>query len=75
MDPTAKGFPLWYPIQKDFGKKVKKTCNNLGIQVHFKGNSTIQTILMTPKDKENKCQKVGLYTGSSTHTVNAWKNT
>ena len=29
-------------------EKFKKTCNSLGIQVHFKGNNTIWTLLMAP---------------------------
>ena len=34
-----------------------KTCNSLGIQVHFKGSNTIHTLLVVPKDKDPICQK------------------
>ena len=40
--------------------KFKKSCNSLGIQVHFKGNNTIRTLLMAPEDKDNKYQKSGV---------------
>ena len=36
----------------------KKTCNSLGVQVHFKGSNTIYTLLVAPKDKDIICQKV-----------------
>ena len=35
----------------------KRTCNNKGIQVYFKGTNTIKTLLMAPKDRDNKLQK------------------
>ena len=42
------------------GERLKRTCNNMGIQVHFKGNNTIKTLLMAPKDKDSKLQKSGV---------------
>ena len=45
------------PYRRGLSEKFKKTCSSLGIQVHFKGNNTIQTIGMAPKDKDNMCQK------------------
>ena len=46
------------PYTKGLGEKFKKICSSLGVQVHMKGNSTIRTLLMALKDKENKYQKV-----------------
>ena len=44
----------------DWGKKFKRTCNNLGIQVHFKGTNIIKAFLMAPKDRDSKLQKNGV---------------
>ena len=50
-------------------KRFEKICNSLGIQVHFNGNDTIQTLLMAPKDKDNMCQKSGvIYQYKYSHT-------
>ena len=63
------------PYTKGLGEKFKRTCSQLEIQVHFKGNNTIKTLLMAPKDKDNKLQKVGLYTGLSAHTSTTQSST
>ena len=41
-------------------EKFKKTCKNKGIQAHFKGTNTVRTLLMAPKDEEDKLQKSGI---------------
>ena len=43
---TAKGF--------------KNICGKYGIQVHFKGNTTIKQLLMKPKDQDPKEKKSGI---------------
>ena len=45
------------PYIRGLSKKCRNTCNKLGIQVHFKGQNTVQTILMAPKDKDSMSQK------------------
>ena len=45
------------PYTKGLSEKFKKICNSLGMQLHLKGNNTIPTVLMAPKDKDNMCQK------------------
>ena len=45
---------------KGLSKRFKKTCNNFGIQVHLKGNNTIQTLLMAPKNKDHTFSKSGV---------------
>ena len=42
------------------GEMFKETCNNKGIQVHFKGTNTIKTLFMVPKDKDSKLHKSGV---------------
>ena len=42
------------------GEKFKRVCNKQGIQVHFKGTNTINSLLMAPKDKDSKVQKNGV---------------
>ena len=51
------------------GGRFKKICNSLGIQVHFKGTNTIKTLLMAPKDRDNKLEKVGLYIDVNAQTT------
>ena len=40
-------------LYKRLSGRLKKTCNSLGVQVYFKGNNTIYTLHMGPKDKDN----------------------
>ena len=48
------------PYIHGLGEKFKRTCNNKGIQIHFKGTNTTNTLLMAPKDRENEMQKSGV---------------
>ena len=50
------------PYIQGIGEKFKKflVCESKGIQVHFKGTNTLQTLLVKPKDKDNKLQKIGV---------------
>ena len=55
------------PYTRGLSEKFKRICNSLGIQVHFKGNNTIQTLVMDPKD--NIFQKSGvIYWYKCSHT-------
>ena len=38
------------PYQRGLSESFKKTCNNNGVQVSFKGGTTIKNLLMAPKD-------------------------
>ena len=40
--------------------KFKKVCQFKGIQVHFKGTTTLRTLLMAQKGRDNKLQKSGV---------------
>ena len=40
-------------------KSIKKICGRYGIQTHFKGNSTIKNLLVSPKDKDPMVIKSG----------------
>ena len=48
------------PYIQGLGEKLKKTCNKQGTRVHFKGTNTIKSMLLSPKDKNNKLQKSGV---------------
>ena len=48
-----------HPIHKE-QQKALKTCGKYGIQVHFKGNTTIKQLLMKPKDQDRKEKKSGI---------------
>ena len=40
-------------------KSIKKICSRYGIQTHFKGNSTIKNLMVSPKDKDPMANKSG----------------
>ena len=40
------------PYQRGLSESFKKTCNNHGVQVYFKGGTTIKNLLMAPKDQD-----------------------
>ena len=40
-------------------QSIKKICSMYGIQTHFKGNSTIKNLLVSPKDKDPMAKKGG----------------
>ena len=48
------------PYTKGIAKSIKQICGKYGIQVHFKGNTTIKQILMKPKDQDPKDNKSGI---------------
>ena len=80
IHPNARGtnsrnISMVVPYIKGLGQKFKRTCNNLGIQVHFKGNNTINSLLMAPKMGEINSKNVGLYTGLSAHTSTTKRST
>ena len=53
------------PYTKGIAKSIKQICGKYGIQVHFKGNTTIKQILMKPKDQDPMTTKVASYTAIS----------
>ena len=48
------------PYTKGIAKSIKQTCGKYGIQVHFKGNTTVKQVLMKPKDWDLKDSKSGV---------------
>ena len=48
------------PYTKGTAESIKHIYSKYGIQVHFKGNTTIKQILMKPKDTDPKDSKSGL---------------
>ena len=40
------------PYTQGLCESIKKICSKYGIQTHFKGNSTIKNILVSPKDRD-----------------------
>ena len=59
--PTKKSIgQIVIPYTKGTAESIKHTCGKYGIQVHFKGNTTIKQILMKPKDRDPKDSKSGL---------------
>ena len=48
------------PYYRGLSESVKKKCSNYGVQVYFKGGSTIKNLLMAPKDKDPMMKKSGV---------------
>ena len=48
------------PYYKGPSESVKKKCSNFGVQVYFKGGTTIKNLLMNPKDKDPMMKKSGV---------------
>ena len=48
------------PYTKGIAESIKHMCGKYGIQVHFKGNTTIKQVLMKPKDQDPKDSKSGI---------------
>ena len=49
------------PYYQGLCKNIKKICSSYDIQTHFKGNSTIKNLLVSPKDNnsmENKSRAI-----------------
>ena len=46
------------PHTKGLSETFKNICGKYGIQVHFKGNTTIKQTLMKPKDQDPRTTKV-----------------
>ena len=47
------------PYTKGLCKSIKKICSRYGLHIHFKGNSTIKNLLVSPKDKDPMANKSG----------------
>ena len=70
----TKGY-IVMPYTQGLCKSIKKICGRYGIQIHFKGNSTIENLMVSPKDKDPMVNaKVAPYTGSSVVTLPAMMN-
>ena len=48
------------PYTKGIAKSIKQIHGKYGIQVHFKGNTTIKQLLMKPMDQDPKDNKSGI---------------
>ena len=48
------------PYTKGTAESIKQICGKYGIQVYFKGNTTIKQILMKPKDHNPKDNRSGI---------------
>ena len=55
-----KNITIVLPYIQGIGERFKKACHSRGIQVHFMGTNTLKTLLVKPKDKDNKLQKSGV---------------
>ena len=48
-----KIYHMVIPYSKGFGESFKNICKKYGIKVYFKGEKTIENLLVSPKDKDN----------------------
>ena len=57
------------PYTQGLWENIKKICSRYGIQIHFKGNSTIKNLLVFPMDKDPMENKGQPSTGSNVGTL------
>ena len=55
--PSSTVGQVVIPYIKGLAESLKHICGMYGIQVHFKGNTTIRQVLMKPKDQDPKEKK------------------
>ena len=67
---NSKNISIVVPHIHDLEERFKKTCNILGIQVYLRGTNTIKTLLMAPKDRDNKLQRSGVIYGFKCSHIN-----
>ena len=48
------------PYHRGLSESFKKACNNHGVQVYFKGGTTIKNLLMAPKDQDPMKSRSGV---------------
>ena len=48
------------PYYKGLSESVKKRCSNYGVQIYFRGGTTIKNLLMAPKDINPMMKKSGV---------------
>ena len=58
--PTKTIGQVVIPFTQGTAKSFKHICGKYGIKVHFKGNTTIKQILISPKDQDPKDKKSGV---------------
>ena len=63
------------PYTQGLCKSIKKICGRYSIQTHFKDNSTVKNLLVSPKVKDPMVKKVEPYTGSSVGSLPVMMNT
>ena len=74
-DYSSKNIYIVVPYIRGLSEKFRNTCKNVGIQVHFKGNNTIWTLIIAPKDKATCARKVELSTITNDHMWTFQNNT
>ena len=48
------------PYYRGLSESIKKRCSNYGVQVYFRGGTTIKNLLMAPKDLDPMMKKSGV---------------
>ena len=48
------------PYYRELSESVKRRCSNYGVQVYFRGGTTIKNLLMAPKDLDPMMKKSGV---------------
>ena len=69
-----KNISIVVPYIHGLGERLKRTYNNMGIQVHFKGTNTIKSLCIASKNRDHKLQKSGVIYNLNTHALSVQKN-
>ena len=73
VDRLSKGHTVILYTQ-GLGESIKKICSKYGIKTHFKGNRTINQLLVKPIDKDPMEKKSGAISCTSVENLHAMKN-
>ena len=57
------------PYYKGLSESVKKKYNNYGVQVYFRGGTTIKNLLVAPKNKDPMLKKSGVIYSYKCHSM------
>ena len=57
VQPIKKKCHIVVPYSQGICKSVKTICKKYGVQVHFKGGTTLKNLLVSPKDKDTITKK------------------
>ena len=69
-----KNISIVIPYIQEPGERFKRTCNSLGVKMHFKGTKTIKLFSWPQRTGTSNFKRVESYIDLNVHTSTVWKN-